>query len=89
LPYKLELSSESRNALTGIETIRSRRFIPKLVGNTSESRNALTGIETVGVCAQRVRGQCQSESRNALTGIETTFLKLPQLNTVCLNQEMP
>jgi len=40
--------SESRNALTGIETRSNRRNIQSKV-KLSESRNALTGIETVPV----------------------------------------
>ncbi len=45
--------SESRNALTGIETHPS---IPRhLASDGSESRNALTGIETLDPVADLIR----------------------------------
>ena len=62
------MSSESRNALTGIET--NIEDVPdEYRADVSESRNALTGIETEGGRYCYIRGG--SESRNALTGIET------------------
>jgi len=61
-------SSESRNALTGIETHQNSSICTSRSA-LSESRNALTGIETFQLA---VHGSCKwSESRNALTGIET------------------
>jgi len=44
-PHQGHIKSESRNALTGIETIPPCPTCQKLV--LSESRNALTGIETL------------------------------------------
>jgi len=70
--------SESRNALTGIETLPTPQQFSKL-RCLSESRNALTGIETCFISQHG--GYFGSESRNALTGIETQLcilLKLPR-----------
>jgi len=77
--------SESRNALTGIET-----FQLAVHGSCkwSESRNALTGIETHQLAGMN-REQEGSESRNALTGIETHATMAPMDNGLGLNQEMP
>ena len=61
--------SESRNALTGIETGYIVLFLLRSIG--SESRNALTGIETYTSQCLTPIFQRKSESRNALTGIET------------------
>ena len=78
--------SESRNALTGIETVPapwSRNCIQ------SESRNALTGIETQNYVEVMRGDDWGSESRNALTGIETNFIQATLSDGNGLNQEMP
>jgi len=72
------VSSESRNALTGIETPSFSAW--NMPGYLSESRNALTGIETDYLAFPSMRRHNESESRNALTGIETIQRKFVYLH---------